>query len=105
MKKATLLNILFLILGFGYMIFYYSANIVVHLNYPTRNSYWMEKLFQIKDAYANSIEEQKIIFIAGSNILWGLKTNLIEDYYNIPTVNMGIHASLQISYMLDRVKK
>ncbi len=61
---------------------------------------WLAK----KDAYASSITGRKIIFISGSNTLFGVDTQRIEKTLGIPTVNYGTHASL-LYYNLKRAQK
>lgn len=61
---------------------------------------WLYK----KDTYANSISGEKIMFISGSNTLFGVDTERIEKTLDTPTVNYGVHAGLSY-YNLDRAKK
>ena len=61
---------------------------------------WLAK----KDAYASSISGRKIMFISGSNTLFGVDTQQIEKALGIPTVNYGTHASLYY-YTLHRAQK
>lgn len=70
-----------------------------------KGSLWIFKCFEKKDAYAKSIDRQKIVFTSGSNTLYGMETGLIEKKLNIPTVNMAIHAGLKTDYILYRVKQ
>lgn len=49
--------------------------------------------FRVKDSYAASIRQPKLIFISGSNTLFGVDTAKIEKELNIPTVNYGVVAN------------
>lgn len=47
-----------------------------------------------KEIYAQEKSEKgrKIVFVSGSNTLFGINTKEIEDALNIPTLNFGLHA-------------
>ncbi len=65
----------------------------------------MHKSYLKKNAYARSIQGRKIVFVSGSNSLFGIETHLIEKWLGIPTVNMGMHAGLQTDYPLYAIKQ
>jgi hypothetical protein len=69
-----------------------------------KSSLWIQNCFIKKDGYALSINDKKIVFTSGSNSLYGMETNIIEDTLGIPTVNMAIHAGLKTDYILYRTK-
>jgi hypothetical protein len=45
----------------------------------------------------------RLIFVGGSNLSYGLNSEQISKQFNLPVVNMGLHAALGLSYMLDEV--
>jgi hypothetical protein len=47
----------------------------------------------------------KIVFVGGSNLAFGLDSPQIEEKFRMPVVNMGVHASLGLRYMLDEIKE
>ncbi len=49
------------------------------------------------------ISSPKIVFIGGSNIAFGLHSELIKDSLHIEPVNMGISAGIGLKYMLKEV--
>jgi hypothetical protein len=51
-----------------------------------------------------NIKTPKMVFIAGSSMAFGLDSKLIEDKFNYPVVNMGIHAGIGLHYMISEVK-
>ena len=53
----------------------------------------------------DSIEEEKIIIIGGSSVAFGIDSELIEKYTEMPVVNFGLYASLGTKLMLDLSKK
>ena len=48
-----------------------------------------------------SINEDKIVFIGGSSVAFGLDSTLIEKYANKPVVNFGLYADIGTKFMLD----
>jgi len=65
----------------------------------------VETYFDYKEALADSIETNKILFTSGSNNFLGIRAYQVEDAFNVPSVNMAIHAGLRAEYILDRLKK
>lgn len=43
---------------------------------------------------AESISEPKIVLIGNSNLAFGIRSELMEDAFNMPVVNMGLHGGL-----------
>jgi len=43
----------------------------------------------------------RIIFVGGSNLAYGLDSKMIASQFNLPTVNMGLHAGLGLKFILD----
>ncbi len=70
-----------------------------------KTTLWINNCFIKKDNYARSINKKKIVFASGSNTLYGMETCLIENIFQIPTVNLAIHAGLKADYILYRAKK
>ena len=54
-----------------------------------------------KDSLLQSTMSPRIIFVGGSNISFGLNSEMIEDSLNICTINTGIHAGIGLKYMMD----
>lgn len=67
-------------------LFYYN------LGKPEPSIEQLNQRFLKKDNYAKSIKERKIMFISGSNTLFGVDTEKLEHALHIPVVNYGIHA-------------
>ncbi len=53
-----------------------------------------------KRARVESIKGQKLVFVGGSNLSYGLDSKRIQDSLCISTYNMGLHAGIGLSYML-----
>lgn len=58
-----------------------------------------------KDNLVNEIKGNKILFSSGSNNFLGIRAYQVADEYNIPAVNLSVHASLGTSYIIERVKR
>ena len=56
-----------------------------------------------KDALLNTISSPRIIFIGGSNLSFGLNSQMIKDTFAIYPINTSIHAAIGLKYMLDSV--
>lgn len=65
---------------------------------------WRASLFfaQIdKDSLLKNTPGPRIIFIGGSNLSFGLNSQMIKDSLGLNPINTGIHAGLGLVYMLD----
>jgi hypothetical protein len=54
-----------------------------------------------KDSLLANTDSPRIIFIGGSNIGFGLNSQMIKDSLHINPINTGLNASLGIKYMFD----
>jgi len=52
----------------------------------------------------NGIEEPKIIVVGGSNVAFGLDSELLEQHVGMPVVNFGLYATLGTKIMMDLSK-
>jgi len=57
-----------------------------------------------KHEMLRKIQTEKIIFIGGSNISFGLDSKTISEKYKKPVINMGIHAGMGLEYIINDVK-
>ena len=57
-----------------------------------------------KDSLIAKTPEKRIIFIGGSNLPFGLDSQMIKDSLNFNPVNMGIHAGIGLKYMLEEAQ-
>lgn len=51
-----------------------------------------------------SIKEPKLVFIGGSNLAFGLNCKVLADSLSLSPVNMGLHASIGLRYMMGEVE-
>lgn len=59
----------------------------------------VQKREQIKQ-----ITGQKIVFIGGSNLSYGMDSQRVQDSLHITTYNMGIHAGFGLHFMLEEIE-
>jgi hypothetical protein len=57
-----------------------------------------------KHKLLNSIKAQKMILLGGSNVSFGINSKVLENKFQKPTVNMGIHAGIGLRYMINDIK-
>lgn len=48
-----------------------------------------------------STEGEKIIIVGGSSVAFGIRSDIIEEYTDMPVVNFGLYAALGTKLMLD----
>jgi len=54
--------------------------------------------------HLNRIEESKIIVVGGSNVAFGLDSELLAQHVGMPVVNFGLYATLGTKIMMDLSK-
>ncbi len=54
-----------------------------------------------KDSLLKNTPSPRIIFIGGSNLSFGLNSQMIKDSLGVNPINTGIHASIGLIYMMD----
>ena len=47
---------------------------------------------------------EKIIFVGGSNLSFGLDSKKIAEKFNKPVINMGVHAGMGLKFIINDVK-
>lgn len=51
------------------------------------------------------ITGQKIVFVGGSNLSYGMDSQRVQDSLQITTYNMGIHAGFGLNFMLEEIER
>lgn len=49
-------------------------------------------------------EGKKVVFVGGSNAAFGIDTKFMEKELGLPVVNVAMHGSLSVKYMMEQVK-
>jgi hypothetical protein len=57
-----------------------------------------------KHRLLNEIDSNRLILIGGSNLTFGINSQMIVDKLNVNVINMGLHAGLSLEFMLNEVK-
>lgn len=100
MKKFLFnLILLFAIIVIVYLVISY----IVNQNPKHINDY----MSAIKDKHKRiqEINKPKIILAGGSNLAFGIDSELIEDRFSVPVVNLGLHAGLGLDFIINELKK
>lgn len=80
--------------------------LVYYFYFPvTKEIIWINTLLTQKERIAKNIKGNKLVFGGGSATLFGVRTKNIQDELRITSVNMAVHAGLQIDYYLNRLKR
>jgi hypothetical protein len=53
----------------------------------------------------DSLNGPRIILGGGSNVAFGLSSEKIEEQFNIPTINLGLHAGFGLDFILNELKQ
>jgi hypothetical protein len=83
-----------------FIIFLYTQ-----LGVPTHMSQWIFDVVDKKEQFAAKISGPRLFIVAGSNALFGINAQLIEQQTGCPTINMGTAAGLNLDYRLYRIEK
>lgn len=81
------------------------ASFTLGLRLP-RTEDWIYYAYQKKEDYGRYIKDRrKIVIISGSNSLFGLSAEQIEQKLSLPTINYAVHAGLGIDFLLYKSRK
>jgi hypothetical protein len=80
--------------------------VYVQLGNPlTHEGSWeIHRHFLFKKGHADSIKEPKLIVTSGSNGLYGVSAEGLEEELGVPSVNMAIAAPLGLKYILQQAR-
>jgi len=71
----------------------------------TPSSRWVFDAYQLKQASAEQVSGSRVLIVAGSNALFGIDSKIISEYWQRPTVNLGVNAGLGLPYILYKAKQ
>ncbi len=66
---------------------------------------WVKNAFLIKERITSTIQDNKIIIMAGSNCLFGIDSSLLENITGYKVANLSLHASLDLSFMSKQIEE
>lgn len=67
----------------------------------SKNNYLASK--HLKDSLLSNVADPRIIFVGGSNLVYGLNSQLLKDSLQLNPINDGLAISLGLVYMMDAV--
>lgn len=57
-----------------------------------------------KHTILKTIHKNKIMLLGGSNVSFGMDSKKLEEKFNKPVVNMGVHAGMGLKYIINDIK-
>lgn len=87
-----------LVAGYIYAFFY-------QLGSPVKAEWWVKHFYYYKDHIASTIKERKVIILAGSNALFGIDSNKLEEITGIKTINLAVHAGFDLDFFYYKIKQ
>jgi hypothetical protein len=58
-----------------------------------------------KDNLLENIPEKRIIFVGGSNVSFGINSQMVKDSLDLNPINTAIHAGIGLEYMLQNISE
>ena len=81
------------------------AIVFYQMNVPRSTLHWLALAFEKKENYAAIIRQPKIVFVSGSNALYGYNSEELENYWQKPVVNAAVTIGFGFNYLLERSKR
>jgi len=78
--------------------------IIGQVGCPTPSSRWVYEVIQKKVRIAQQTPSPKVVISGGSNVLFGVDSTMLAQYFGRPVVNMGVNAALQVPVILETTK-
>ena len=72
---------------------------------PSPVNQWVKEAYELKENYAYSVDQPKVLIVSGSSSLFGFNSPKLAEHWDMPVVNMGTHAGLGVKYILNRSKR
>jgi len=78
------------------------AHVTIILTVPSiiAAEYWMRETIVVKESISSTLPSPRIIFLAGSSAMFGIDAKKVELATGIPSINMGLEGSMQLSSIL-----
>lgn len=97
MKKALVL----FLLGFLTALLTWVAGFFYQLGTPTSSTRLLKDIHAVRMEALSKMEGRKVIVAGGSNGLFGLRTQVMEEVYGLPTISMCSNIGMRLPYILD----
>lgn len=69
------------------------------LGRPVPSTHWVEKAYEYKLAQANTIQQPKVLVVAGSAAMFGVDSTAVAEALGRPVVNLGVNAGILPPYI------
>lgn len=74
------------------------------LGNPHPNNTWIEEAIDFKHLLADAQPSPRILVVAGSAAMFGVKSQYLENTYRRPTINLGVNAGISLPAILHRAE-
>lgn len=98
----------FLLQALAMLIIVFAGYLVAfgyQLGSHVKAEWWVKNIYDYKGHLASSIEDRKILMVAGSNALFGLDSAVIEETTGYPVVNLAAHGALSLGFHYYKIKR
>lgn len=82
-----------LFMGYFYLYF-------MQIGKPVVAEWWLKNTIEKKELISEATHGPRVVFISGSNSLFGISGDIIERKTGMKVVNLGLHANLDIDYLV-----
>lgn len=79
----------------GYFYLYF-----MQIGKPVVAEWWLKNTIEKKELISEATHGPRVVFISGSNSLFGISGDIIERKTGMKVVNLGLHANLDIDYLV-----
>ena len=79
------------------------SHVLIIMVKPVNHIHYLAAIID-KHEILERAETPQIIFVGGSNLAFSLDSELIQNEFDLPVTNMGLHGGLGLKYMLNEIK-
>ncbi len=79
----------------------WSGLLLLAIQRPPSNQDWIARSLAYKEAAASAQDGPRLLLLAGSNAMFGMRSPTLSVAYERPVVNLGVNAGLLLPYVLD----
>ena len=72
---------------------------------PTKNTQWVYDVYKKKREISKRITERKIVLVAGSNVMYGINSRMMEKAFGLPVLNDAVNAGIDLPCILQISKE